>query len=368
MSDRTPAANSMRIIDWSAVSPFGMGKTAFAEGLRAGKEATTLTGGDDTPGTEYRPVPDLDIQAILGRPGARFTRETAMAVLAARELLEARDPDRAPTGQSLGMVLGTTTGTPQSYMDFTKASFEGAKPYKVPVALAPNMVMNRGASATAIWHTLQGPNSTIAGGRAAGLLALRYAQRLLAHRRAEQVLCGAADEYSAARSWLEHHRSQGAVPPLGEGCAMLLLEAPDPDGPRRPALAEVAALSFRVAVVGTDIAEALTACVQDALTQIEATAGDVWAAALSGFCGGEQQIEADVLRGLLGSEAFAEVLVEPLIGDTSAASGMFGVTALLSAAQYDPRSAGRLGIVTAVDPDGVVACGVLRFPAHAHDD
>ncbi|MFG2760241.1 beta-ketoacyl synthase N-terminal-like domain-containing protein [Streptomyces wuyuanensis] len=368
MTDRFPTANSLRITDWSAVSPFGTGKNAFAEGLRASRTANAAPGGDDTPGMEYRPVPDLDIKAVLGKAGVRFTRETAMAVLAARELLEARDADTAPTAQGLGTVIGTTTGTPQSYMDFTKASLQGAKPYNVPVASAPNMVMNRGASATAIWHHLQGPNSTIAGGRTAGLLALRYAQRLLAHRRAEQVLCGAADEYSPARSWLEYHRGGGASTTLGEGCAMLLLEPAGGDRPQRPALAEVTALTFRVAVAGANTADALTACVQDALTQAGATAGDVWAAAPSGFRDGEQQVETDVLRGLLGGEALAEVSVEPLIGDTSAASAMFGITGLLSAAQDDSQAASRLGVVTAVDPDGAVACGVLRFAATGLDD
>ncbi|MGW7276182.1 beta-ketoacyl synthase N-terminal-like domain-containing protein [Streptomyces sp. NPDC054864] len=361
MTDRPTPASGPRITGWSAVSPFGTGKDAFADGLRAGRAAASVPGGADTPGTAYRPVPDLNIRAVLGKAGARFTRETAMAVLAARELLDGREAD-APSGQDLGMVLGTTTGTPQGYMDFTRASLENSKPHQVPVAAAPNMVMNRGASATAIWHGLKGPNSTVAGGRAAGLLALRYAQRLLANRRAEQVLCGAAEEYSPARSWLEHHRSHGASSTLGEGCAMLLLEPGGGDGLRRPALAEVAALAFRVAVAGADTAEALTTCVQDALTQAGADEGDVWAAAPSDFSG-QGQAEADVLRGVLGSGVRTELSVARLLGDTSAASALFGVTGLLSAAKDDPEAAGRLGVVTAVDPDGTVGCGVLRFPA-----
>ena len=177
------------------------------------------------------------------------------------------------------------------------------------------------------------------------------------------MLCGAADEYSPARSWLEHHRGPGADATLGEGCAMLLLEPAEASEPRRPALAEVVALAFRVVVGGAGTADVLTACVQDALTQAGATADDVWAAVPSGFSDGERQVETEVLHGLLGGgEPFAEVSVVPLIGDTSAACAMFGITALLSAAEDTAEAAGRLGVVTAVDPDGAVACGVLRFP------
>jgi 3-oxoacyl-[acyl-carrier-protein] synthase II len=223
------------------------------------------------------------------------------------------------------------------------------------------MVMNRAASASAIWHQLQGPNSTIAGGRVAALLALKTGQRLLTHRRADRVLCGGVEEYSNARSWLEYHRRGGGDVVLGEGCALLLLETEESlTAGHRPALAEVLALEFRVNT-DDDLGGALSACLHSALATAKATADDVWAVMASGIAGPAGQEENRLLGDLFDSAALSRASVSDLIGDTSAASAGFDIVGMLGVAARSPESVGRLGVVSSVDPDGSVACGIIRL-------
>ncbi|MCM2387666.1 beta-ketoacyl synthase N-terminal-like domain-containing protein [Streptomyces albipurpureus] len=362
MSDATRSTQRTFIYDWSAVSPFGIGRAALSEGLRARRKAIADQCDDGAP-VGLRRVPDFDVQQVLGAAGTRYlARESAMAIAAARELIEAPRPGvTMAAGRGTSMVLGTTTGTPQGYMDFTKASLEGARPHHVPAALAPNMAMNRAASASAIWYGLQGPNSTIAGGRAAGLLALSYGRRLLDHQRADQVLCGAVEENAPARSWMEYHRSRGQVTTLGEGCVLLLLEGGDPSGRQRAPLAEILALDCRFDAVGNDPVGTLEACVEGALSTAGATPKHVWAAVPSGIAGEAGDDETKLFDRLFGTAVVSRVPVASLTGDTSAASSMFAIAGMLSAAEGHREAEGRLGVVTSIDPDGSVACGVLRF-------
>ncbi|MFD4947203.1 beta-ketoacyl synthase N-terminal-like domain-containing protein [Streptomyces sp. NPDC058239] len=356
------------ITDWSAVSPFGVGREAFEQGLSAGHETAR------TPETAEwgvvadagaRLVPDFQVREVLGKAGTRgLDRATGLAITAVRELLRDVPDIVADGGLDTAVVLGTTTGSAQGYADLTRASFEGRRPQDVPPVAIPNMAMNRAASASAIFHGVRGPNSTIAAGRVAGLMALEYGRRLLAQHRADSVLVGATEEYSQARSWIEHHRRAGSEDrvELGEGSAVLLLERSEAEAAAagRTVLAEVLSVTSRVDVDG-DPAEALRACVAAALEAAEVTAQDVRDAVPSSCGGTPESAEIRVLTRMFGAEAVARPEIGSLIGDTSAAASLFQIVALLSTAQRRSGGGDRLAVVTATDPDGAVAGAVLRL-------
>lgn len=343
-----------RISAWSAVSPFGTGRDAFRAGLAAGRgTAAPLPAGPDSPVERACLVPDFDVRTVLGRKGTRsMDRVTGLALLGVRELLAEPGSEDEPDA---ALVLGTTTGSARSMMQFTRDSLTGAQPFFVDPARFPNTVMNCAAGQCAIWHGLRGPNATIAGGRVAGLFALSYSRRLLAAGRASTVLCGAVEEFSDERSWLEWHvrgAETGSTPddtPLGEGAVLLRmsLSAPDP-------LAEVAAVRLGT-FTGDDPRAAITAVVGRVLAEAGITAAELSAVVPTGAPGPLGELERAALAEVTGREP--EPPLTALIGDTAAAASAFGVAAVLAAA--GPGHA----LVCGVDREGSVGAAVLTlFP------
>lgn len=365
MSTTATGAGRPVITAWSAVSPFGIGRTVFAEGVRERRSTVAALGADGAggPRDEACVVPAFDVRAVLGKKGTRsMDRVTGLAVTAVGALLDDAERNRAVgTGEGAALALGTTTGSAQSMMDFTRESLTGDQPFFVDPARFPNTVMNCAAGQSAIWYQLKGPNTTIAGGRTAGLHALNYSRRLLAAGRAQTVLCGAAEEYSTARAWLEHHSGDGAqAPPLGEGCAVLLVEPAAGDDAGQPVLAEILAVELGV-VLRDDVAGSLVACLRGALRRSGVGITEIVAVARSGAPGAEGDAEAAVVGELPAGVEAADLTQVGLIGDTGAASAAFQTAALLAHAEDDPAVAGKVGLVTSVDRSGTVGCALLRL-------
>ncbi|UQX03438.1 beta-ketoacyl synthase N-terminal-like domain-containing protein [Streptomyces sp. RerS4] len=343
------------ITAWSAISPYGIGRQAFEEGVGSGRVALTpcdrKTWGtrDEVVGL----VPDFDLRAVLGKKGTKaMSRVTGLALATTGDLLK-----EIPQDHRAGLVLGTTAGSLQTTMEFTRTSLAAQFPHHVDAAVIPYTVMNASAARCAIWYGLKGPNSTIAGGRPTALHALGYARRLIRAGRAETVLCGAAEEYSRARSWFAYHDRAGSRPVLGEGCAMFALQAgPGSEG---EALAELVAVDTRISPTPDRTAETVEAAVRRVLAAAPDGA-EVWTACPSGADDSPGRQELSVLADLFGSH----VLTHPLpsvIGDAGSASAAFQLAQVLSRARRDPSAAGRLAVITSVDVSGPVAAVLLRL-------
>ncbi|GLW48122.1 3-oxoacyl-ACP synthase [Streptomyces sp. NBRC 14336] len=361
----TAATGRPVITGWSAVSPYGIGAEAFAEGLHARRSTAQPvdTARWDVPAGRAHLVPGFEVREVLGKKGTRsMDRVTGLAVTAVGSLLDQPGARReTETGERAALVLATTTGSAASMMDFTRSSLEGDQPYDVDPAVMPNAVMNCAAGQCAIWYGIKGPNTTLAGGRAGGLLALNYATRLLATGRADSVLCGSAEEYSHARYWLERH-SRGAEAPdvvLGEGAAVLLVQPAEAAAPERPALAEVLAVRSRMAT-GSRVRTVLEDCVRSALEAAGTGPDQVWAAVPGDAPGLLGHLERETLSAVCGDEALRRVPAVGRIGDLAAASAQFQIAALLAVAARDPEAAGRIALVTSADRDGSLVCAVLR--------
>jgi 3-oxoacyl-[acyl-carrier-protein] synthase II len=357
-----PAYAAVRpvITAWSAVSPFGIGHRAYVDGVRAARATAAPLDREKWTGPDAQAclVPDFTVKDVLGRKGTRsMDRVTGLAVSTVGQVLNDAEGNRVvSTGADSALVLGTTMGSVQSVMDFTRDSFTGELPYHVDPARMPNSVMNCAAGQCAIWHQLRGPNTTLAGGGSAGLLAMGYARRLLNHNRARKVLVGAAEEYSANRAWL--HRHCGGTTTLGEGCAVLLVEPLDDIQEGREPLAEVLAIQSRFYLEG-DPRAALEASVRSALSSAGVDPGDVWAAV--GSAAGEKGAhEKATLRAIFGDSTVDRVPAAEL-GDTGAASSALQIATVLSVAEGDADAAGKLALVSAVDPYGTAACALLRL-------
>jgi 3-oxoacyl-[acyl-carrier-protein] synthase II len=308
-------------------------------------------------------VPHFDAKEILGKKGTRaLNREMSLAVATTGRLLGRADKSvlgdvdgkAVESGERTGLVLGTTTSSLQSIRDFTHDSLVGARPYFVKPAFIPNVVMNAAAARCAIWHGLKGPNVTVATGRVAAISALAYARRLLLTGRADRVLAGSVEEFSSTRAWLQYQVSNGKEP-LGEGCAIFMLESPANAGGRP--LARLLSSAFRTCLDG-DVSTAVRGAVQQALDQGKTAADDVFLACPSG---GNETVERACLAEMIGHAAISRVPdMTELIADTAAASGAFQIAAVLSVA-HARSAAGKPALITSVDPEGSVACMLLRL-------
>jgi 3-oxoacyl-[acyl-carrier-protein] synthase II len=352
LADR-PAVTTV-LSGWAVTSPIGEG-ASFGAALRAGHSAVTEPDQQrwPVPQPQAAVVPGFDVRAALGPKGTRsMDRATGLAVTTVGRLLdEAAGLDRQ---SPIGLVLGTGTGSVQSMMDFTRDSFTGVKPFHVDPAQFPSTVMNCAAGQCAIWHGLRGPNTTIAGGRVAGLLALRYAQRLQRGGHVDTVLCGAVEEFSVQRSWLEWHSrgEQHRTRPLGEGCAVFLLERPELAAGQP--VAEVLAIDFGVHS-GPDARPTLDRCLRRVLATGAVSPSQVSTVALSVAEPPLDAAELAAVHDALPGAVPSLLRVDEAIGDTTAASAAFQVVAAL--AVTDP---GRCALVTSMDRDGGVGAALLR--------
>lgn len=324
----------------STISCHGMGFAAFESAVRARQQdrhlPAVLAGGQ---------APGFVIEDVLGKKGTgSMDRCSALAIAAARAL---PSPEDTTTEPGRGVVLGTTAGSTQTQHDFTTESLTRRKPYFVNPATMPFALMNSAAAQVAIWQGLKGPNSTIAAGRVSGIAVLRYATRLLAAGRARELVCGAVEEHSATREWLERNRGKDAAFPLGEGAALLLLESQPTE--RRPLAEVVAARS--VPVVDGETLTALDGCVRAVLAAQGIGRDEIGLAVPSGAR------DVEMLARLAGEQAVLAAPAE-ITGDVGAATGPLQLAAMLAVGRPSPEAPFALG--TAAD-DGIAGCVLLRL-------
>lgn len=342
---------------WSAVSPLGIDGRSFADGVASGRSGVVDLDAEQlpVPATTAAPVPGFDIREVLGRKGTRsMDRLSALAVATVGELLAPQSRARElASGEIAALVLGTTAGSAKSMMDITRDTITQAEPFFIDTGRIPNAIMNSAAAQCAIWHQLHGPNATVSGGRAATLFALRYGLRLLSAGRATAVLCGGAEELTPERVWLEHHgRGRQPQVPLGEGCALLLVE---PALPTTPVLAEILAVEVGV-YTEDELATAYADCLRRALVRAGVGADELWAVSPSGLPGW-QDAERRALASVLGEHQPRWLSGHEAWGDAGAATAAFQIASLLATAE----GAGRIAAVMSIDRDGVLGCALLRI-------
>ncbi|MEU6479401.1 beta-ketoacyl synthase N-terminal-like domain-containing protein [Streptomyces sp. NPDC047017] len=354
---------------WSVVSPFGLDAADFTAGLDAGRAAAEALGDDwRVPVKSACLVPGFSNREVLGRKGTRsMDRVTGLAVAAVGRLLGDAAGERIPgVAEDAALVLGTNTGSAQSIMDFTRDSLVQEKPFFVDPARFPNTVMNCAAGQSAIRHRLRGPNTTVAGGRASGLLALNYALRLKKSGHADTVLFGAVEEFSPARAWLEWHtwdsEERAAQTVLGEGAAVLLLESGEAAAAHgRDGLAEVLGLEFGVYHDPGSGPEVLAACVRQLLDRTGVRPEEVRHHADSHPGAQRAEAERAALAEVFGADGPRRLPCAELIGDTNAAAAAFQIAAVLAVAEGRRDVRGQVALITSVDRDGVVGCALLRL-------
>lgn len=228
------------------VSPLGIGKETFWNGLWSGKSGIKPISLFDTSWSESKlagEITNFDVRESLGNKGIRtFDRLTGLTVTASKLALDdAFILRKESIKNKMGVVLGTMLGSIRSISEFDKELIIDGPRYVNPVNF-PRTLSNSPASEVSIRYGIRGFNSTLSTGFSAGLDAIGYAIELLNSNKANAVLVGGTEEL-CIQTFLGFYklgflagskdnkkeistpfdkRRNGII--LGEGACMLVLE------------------------------------------------------------------------------------------------------------------------------------------------
>ena len=372
-----PSGKVGHITGWAALSPFGVGRQAFADGYLSGRTGQRPPGDATGPAEPGYRLAGFDPAALLGTKGTRSLDRMTLMVTATVDLVLAEHAGTlGQAQQAVGLVLGTSTGSVASIVEFTKDTFTQSRPYHVNPALFPNTVMNGAAGHAAIWHRLHGLNSTVAAGLVTGLATLRYATRMLRSGHADTLVVGCVEELSAPVAQAVARARQVATPagtallpgdaPLGEGCVMFLVDTGTTAAEQgRPPLADLVGFESAVVLPGDPPdrrASSLTGVIRSLLARNRVAPADLWRISPARSGTPElDQAEAAALAEVFGAAALPEqVTVPSQIGNSYSALGAFQVAAVLAAAQRAPAGRpDRPVLVTGLGLDGSVAAALI---------
>jgi 3-oxoacyl-[acyl-carrier-protein] synthase II len=362
--------NALAITGWGVISPIGIGRPQFTEALHDTRPAWSPVAdvvSGSLPMDHAGVIPEFRTAAFLGSKGTRsMDRTTAMAVSAVGMALDHSGVGPDVPRARIGLALGTSTGSIRSISEFTRETLTHERPYLVNPALFPNTVMNCAAGQSAIWHGLKGPNATISGGHLSGLLALRYAGLTLHRGYADVLVTGCVEEFCAETAWAWHHTSAGGRP-LGEGCAMFVVEPAERVAEqRRPPLAHVLGCEVGTyAAEGADGARThaagLASCIHRVLERagVGADEVDVVSTSRRGVPVLDGVERHGVCEALGRRAARHHLAVADRVGDTLSALGGFQLAAVLALfASTQPHA--RHALITCIGQHGTTGCVLLR--------
>ena len=364
---------ALAITGWGVISPIGIGRENFTRAfwnLESGSKPMPAQAGN-APLGEACYVDDFETTRHLGSRGTRsMDRTTAMAVATVGMALKDSGIDPAHEASRIGVVLGTSTGSMKSIVDFTRETLVQERPYLVNPALFPNTVMNCAAGQSAIWHKLRGVNATISGGHLSALLALKYASLTIRRGYSDVLLTGGVEEFCEPSAWAYWHTCQESGRKqrlLGEGCAVCVVEHPLAARARRRAIkAEILGCEVGVfpGLNGDAVrnqAAGLACCIGRALARASVRPNEV--AAVSSCHRGIPELDraedAGINMAFDGNPPAEQLCVTDLVGDCVSASGMFQLSALL--AYFDRRGEdGCVGVIPSMGSDGHLGCVLVR--------
>lgn len=273
------------------VSSLGIGREAFAGGLRTGASGLQPAGpewGEEWSGRPLGGVADFDVGRYLESEKTYLDRASAFALAGSKLALKdagllplAVDPTR------IGVCLGTAFGCLDTMLSFLAKVFDKGAKYANSV-LFSHSYANSPISLVAIEFGLRGYHSTVTDGVSSGLAAIAQAALALQTGQADVVVAGGVEALGhVLLSAMREPSRAGAPPgpqadtqaPLGEGAGLLVLETSDHASKRgAEPLCCVAAIGFgphceRAVCFRADSGSAVTWCLSDSIGECFGASG-----------------------------------------------------------------------------------------------
>jgi 3-oxoacyl-[acyl-carrier-protein] synthase II len=311
-----------------AVSPFGAGVRNLVDNVWQGRSGVRLM-------EEWRrirglksylaaPVPELDPRAELPRSIRRTMGDMALhAAIAAREAVaEAGLSDELLASGRVGTVIGSTTGSPQTYEDFYRMFLPEESIEEVKSGFFFRIMSHSCAANVSLALGIRGEQWAPASACTSAAQAIGLAYLLIGTGRQDAVICGGADEvhhtvtmvFDVLKAASRRHAEPLATPRpfdvqrdgvvCGGGSGILVLESLDSARARgAEILAEI--LGFGQVCDSTHIAnphrDAMAAAMRNAMTEagVDGTAIDYVNAHATGTIQGDSA-EAAAIATVVG--------------------------------------------------------------------
>ncbi len=351
------------------LSPLGDTLCALHEKLLAGTSAlqpielfdpsllTTKRGGEIRPFEPERYLGERNLRP-LDRTSRLLISAAGRALEDSGWTAEARDGGARRNHRELSLAVGTTYCSMHTIGEFDRRGLKLGPNYVSPFDFA-NSVINAAAGQAAIWHGLNGVNSTLSGGETSGLQAIAYGADLIRTGQSDVVLAGGVEElcfessiaYSRAGRLcgerpVPFDRARDGFAP-SEGAGLLVLEAAE------VAEARGAKIHARIAGSGAafaperngDLAAALARSIFGALAGTSAARLVCVASGASGARNLDAWEAEGIARGLAaaGFNGIPVTAIKANLGEALGASGAFQAMSLI-ATLADGRLPGIAGL------------------------
>jgi 3-oxoacyl-(acyl-carrier-protein) synthase len=373
------------------VSPIGIGREGFLEGMRTGASgardgATEGREGATYAGVRVAEVRGFDATQFLGDKGLRsLDRLTKLLVVATRLAVHdaglktegawppAPEGSR-PWAERVGMVVSNAYGSLEAIHELDRVALLEDRRYINP-ARFPLTVSNSAAGYASIWEDIRALNVSVSDGNCGSLDAVACADMFLEHGRADALLVGGAEALTDALPLAFHRLGMGGAC-IGEGAALLVLETRDGARARdAEVLAEIT--GYGTSFVGPEpegalvraSPEGLERAVAAALTDanVRATEVDLVVSGVSGLRTFDEA-ELVAIRHAIGEDVLV-VAPKRAFGETLGAGGAMGMMAALAHLRFSAsapvvrgsvRGEVRTALVTSVGYYGNASALVMR--------
>ncbi len=340
------------------ISPLGVGRDAFWDGLAEGRLAVRPIAGLEALPEAYRYAGQLGEfrpEDIIGSKGLKYLNDATRLLLCTAELArrDARLEISPDAAEDIGVVVASSFSNVGDCVGFYESLLSPGE--RTNALRFPNLFINIAGGNLAIRFGIRGLNTTVTNGATSSLDALQHGLTALRCGRARALLVGGLEVLSpplvegfwrtgvlgdtmAPRPF--DRRRRGLI--LAEGCGVLVLESAEAARGRGARVyGEVAGYGSVPVETGEEVlatAEAIAEAMQRALAAAGTGADEVdWVAAGAGSSPSGDRGEAMALRRLFAAEPrrLRTSAIKSMLGDAGAASGMLQVVACLLAAQHD---------------------------------
>lgn len=363
----------LAIIGVGLISSIGVGMEEFTESFwekRSGKRHINNTEQGAFPFGRAHTIPEFSVHHFLGKKGTRgMDRTGGMVTVATKMAIEMHNITEDLERLTAGIVLGTSTGSTQSHVDFIRETLVQESPDWIDPLLFPKTVMNCAAGQSAIWHRLYGVNATIAGGYLSGFFAFRYAASKIRLGYADLLLVGCVEEFNPYSAWIYYHsvssRCKGTVS-FGEGCTMFAVEEVQAARARRRKIyAELIACEVDSSLKNAEPKRRID-CLRGRIDRMleNAKVSPEQICAVSRHRNGDPEIDHINNRALERvfdrASNIYNVTISELTGDCISASMGFQLSALLALFRRIPCEDNQYALITTVTQNGPIGCALIK--------